>query len=179
MKYVTADTHFNHKNILKFRNGYGSTVEEHNETVLDKINSSCTKKDHLYILGDVIFGDDYSILERINPLVTVIPGNHDNIERLYNCGHIHKIRPYLKYEDVWLSHIPVHRYEIDSGRVIGNIHGHLHNNNVPEPEYICASIDNQDIVFVLNNLVSILRGYHESNQEVKTRTSTLKDNTVI
>jgi calcineurin-like phosphoesterase family protein len=52
--YFTADTHFGHNKILEWQSGTRpfKTIEEHDDTLIDNINSIVKPKDTLYHLGD-------------------------------------------------------------------------------------------------------------------------------
>lgn len=81
MIYFTSDTHCHHRKILEYTKRPYSTVEEHDQAIIDLINSTVTKNDQLYILGDVVFPSDFKTLNKfhskINGNVTYILGNHD------------------------------------------------------------------------------------------------------
>lgn len=77
MNYFIADTHFNHKNIIKYDDRPFSSVEEMNETMIQLWNSRVTQNDNVYILGDVGFGNVDNILRRLNGNKYLIRGNHD------------------------------------------------------------------------------------------------------
>lgn len=111
--WVTSDTHYNHKNIVKgtttwndFEKGSShqstrdfNTLEEHNQKLVDNINSCVKRDDILYHLGDWSFGGINSIWDFRKQLncrnIHLILGNHDekianNNLLLPNCIY----RPY-------------------------------------------------------------------------------------
>ena len=51
MIYFTADTHFDHANIIRFCNRPFATVEEMNETLIANWNRKVHGNDTVYILG--------------------------------------------------------------------------------------------------------------------------------
>lgn len=81
MNFFTSDYHLNHAKILTYSNRPFKHVDEMNETIINNINSKVSKKDHLYFLGDIGFGDPDKInnyLRRIScDNMYWILGNHD------------------------------------------------------------------------------------------------------
>jgi calcineurin-like phosphoesterase family protein len=82
MIYFTADTHFNHTNIIKYCNRPFKSVEEMNETIINNWNKKVNDTDIVYHLGDFSWGNPVPFLEKINGKIFIIPGNHDY--RYYN-----------------------------------------------------------------------------------------------
>jgi calcineurin-like phosphoesterase family protein len=85
MYWFTADTHFNHANVIKYCQRPFASVDEMNQALIDNINERVQPGDTLYHLGDFSFGrrdrktnDAAKYLERIRcKNVMIIPGNHD------------------------------------------------------------------------------------------------------
>ena len=82
--YFTADTHFGHSNILRYTKRPYRTVEEMNEALCDNWASVVTDHDHIYHLGDVVFGRNFQEIATLIHMVRklpgrkhLIPGNHD------------------------------------------------------------------------------------------------------
>lgn len=140
--YFIADTHFAHKNILKYSKEYRpfTSLKEHDDTIIDNCNSVVTNDDRLFILGDFDLGGKKekhsrikNILERLHGEKILIPGNHDldlSAETWKKLG-FNKVLPMMEYNGCLLSHIPVDPGEMIGqsfrGRFLLNIHGHLHN----------------------------------------------------
>ena len=58
MIYFTSDFHFCHnRDFIYERRGF-SSIEEHDQTIIDNFNSIITDEDILYILGDVFLDDN-------------------------------------------------------------------------------------------------------------------------
>jgi calcineurin-like phosphoesterase family protein len=89
MIYVTSDTHFYHKNIVRKLSSWGDgstmrdfdSVDHMNETIIDNINKRVKVDDHLICLGDWSFGNVKNIKtarDKINcKSIDLIFGNHD------------------------------------------------------------------------------------------------------
>ena len=146
---IISDTHFGHANIAKFRDGF-SSAEQHDEFLFNSIINSVTKRDLLWILGDVCFTmDSFKYIKEIRKSVQslkIILGNHDN-ERT-TCPSISdyldidvEVHGLVKYKGAWLSHAPIHPVEL---RGKFNIHGHVHYQSVEDPRYVnvcCEVVD--------------------------------------
>jgi len=78
MNFYTADTHWDHKNIMKHCNRPFGSVHEMNETLIKNWNSVVGVNDTIYHLGDVGFKNTGTILPRLNGRIHLIHGNHDN-----------------------------------------------------------------------------------------------------
>ena len=146
--YFCSDLHLDHKAIKKFRpyvlnRGIKvdfQTVAEHNFLLLDNINSTVTKRDVLYIVGDIAFSDESLELIRqiVCPVIAVL-GNHDECEMLRYVDVFSDVKAFVRYKKFWISHCPIHPDEL---RGKHNIHGHVHYSTINDPRYINVSVDN-------------------------------------
>lgn len=150
--YFTSDLHFGHKNILKFAREYrqGSDIEEHDEWLIESINKVVKKNDILFILGDVAFGSagtpekagigiyNLSKVGRINGTKKLFLGNHDGLGVHNYSKYFDSIEAMKRYKGFWLSHAPIHMQEL---RGVRNIHGHVHQNTVPDERYINVCVE--------------------------------------
>jgi len=140
--YFIADLHFGHNYIHNFgHRPWCNSSEEHDEVLVNRINSTVRKRDKLYILGDVAFSKDgVETFKRIKCCNKhVIWGNHDKVEHL--VPFIEKHDGFCKYNKFWLSHCPMHPAELRGRR---NIHGHVHHNVLDDERYICVCVDQCD-----------------------------------
>ena len=78
--YFTADTHFGHKNIIKYAKRPFNNVEEMDYRIINNWNSVVGKNDTVYHLGDFALCSktklDY-ILNLLNGSICLIRGNHE------------------------------------------------------------------------------------------------------
>lgn len=152
--WVAADHHFGHANILTFKRDDGTplrpfnSLEEHDETIIQRHNSVVKPEDRVYLLGDVcIRRQSRHLLGRLNGRLVLVKGNHDIFKLQDYLPFFDDIRSYVVQKDgdgnkVILSHIPVHPESLN--RFGTNIHGHLHYNSVDDPRYICVSLEHTD-----------------------------------
>lgn len=88
--WFTSDTHFGHKNILKYstnrQNDMGLSLDDpdmmkkHDAMLIQRWNMTVKKHDTVYILGDFSFAspeETRKILEKLNGKKHLIIGNHD------------------------------------------------------------------------------------------------------
>ncbi len=123
--FVTSDTHFNHKNIIEYTCRPFKTVEEMNETIINKWNSKVGKEDLVIHLGDFALGNEEKIKyikKRLNGNIVLLKGNHDH-KAIRKTGFL-IIKGSLEIENLIFSHYPLAKKEIPKGFI--NIHGHIH-----------------------------------------------------
>jgi len=144
VRYI-SDTHFGHLN-MALRRGF-KTVEEHDEHLVSEWNKVVSKKDVTWILGDITMEKgNYEILDKLNGIKKVILGNHDEPQ------HVPKLLEYVnkvcavqyvkskEFGNLIFSHIPIHPQELEY-RFNINIHGHVHENTLPDKRYINVSAE--------------------------------------
>jgi calcineurin-like phosphoesterase family protein len=152
-----ADLHLSHTN-MALKRGF-STVEEHDEYIIEKWNSVVHKRDVTYILGDVTMekSSPYELLNRLNGVKHVVLGNHDrrqDIKKLLE--YVDSVAGMVQYKGIMLTHCPIHPMELDY-RFNKNIHGHIHDKQVmkavdnwgevvwvKDERYICVSCEQVD-----------------------------------
>lgn len=154
--WVAADHHFGHANILTFkdenekliRGSTFSTLEEHDESIIAQHNALVDPNDRVYLLGDVcITRRSCHTLGRLNGRLVLVKGNHDIFRLDDYLPYVDDIRSYVVQKDhdgnkVVMSHIPVHPESLN--RWGTNIHGHLHQNKLDDPRYVCVSLEHTD-----------------------------------
>ena len=75
--FLSADTHFNHRNIIEYCQRPFKDVEEMNFKIIENWNDLVTDEDIVYFLGDFCFGQYKCFEERLNGKIIFIKGNHD------------------------------------------------------------------------------------------------------
>lgn len=135
--FVISDTHFYHKNIIKYCNRPFESVEEMNGYIIKRWNKEVEADDTVYHLGDVMIGSKKQlrdVITRLNGNKILIMGNHDTLEpRDYiNNGFDRVIYPNHTIEYCGYSFMMAHDpafSEIFSNNSDCDIflHGHVHN----------------------------------------------------
>jgi calcineurin-like phosphoesterase family protein len=149
-RFVYSDPHFGHANIRfvpgneRFRD---VTPEERDETIVENWNSVVTKRDVVYLLGDVgwdrmqVDSHGYGIgpklgyvsggvIPRLQGRIEVVGGNHDTAEILQHFDKVHGVLiKTVNNARVVFTHIPIHPQEMWWDY---NVHGHLHGGTVKE-----------------------------------------------
>ncbi len=151
--WVCADHHFGHRNILTFkgsddkliRGSVFNSIEEHDEGLIERHNALVDDSDRVYLLGDVAINRRcLHTVSRLKGRLVLVKGNHDIFKLNDYVQLFDDVRSYVvqKTKDggkLILSHIPVHPDCL--GRFGINIHGHLHQNKLDDPNYICVSLE--------------------------------------
>ena len=134
--FVTSDLHFFHEGALRWAAAERpfANVEEMNEALVDNWNRVITKRDTVWVLGDVSFAKKWeataAILDRLNGNKNLILGNHDlHIPANVWLTKFRKVEPMRIVDNMIMTHIPVHTSQLEF-RWSHNVHGHLHNKRV-------------------------------------------------
>jgi calcineurin-like phosphoesterase family protein len=140
--FVFSDPHFHHENMAK-RRGF-SCAEEMNEHIVKNWNNTVSKKDAVYLLGDITMEkNNYAILNRLNGVINVVLGNHDERQHTkYMAHYVNSVAGMIDYKNAYiLTHCPIHPSQLEF-RYSYNIHGHVHYNSLDDPRYInvCAEV---------------------------------------
>jgi calcineurin-like phosphoesterase family protein len=153
--FVLADTHFGHAAILGFEDRAGqlirpgfSSVGEMDEFIIDRWNTVVKPGDKVYHLGDVAMKKPYVKLALLlNGKKRLVRGNHDIFDdRLYREAGFEaiwgtRVMEVAPKESIIMSHIPIHPGSL--GRFVGNVHGHMHVESVPDPRYLNVGVELQ------------------------------------
>ena len=142
--YLFSDPHFHHEN-MAIRRGF-SSAEEMNELIVKNWNNTVSKKDAVYLLGDITMEKkNYEILTRLQGIIHVVLGNHDERQHVREMlNYVHGVSGMIDYKrTAILTHCPVHHSQLEF-RYSYNIHGHVHENSIDDERYInvCAEMIN-------------------------------------
>jgi calcineurin-like phosphoesterase family protein len=153
--WFISDTHFFHDNILLFRDRqenlirgrYFSSSAHMNECMVSNWNESIKPQDKVYHLGDVAVGvrqqsEFTELMQSLNGHKRLLLGNHDHIHqpayREFERIELWTGGKFKQYNFV-CSHIPLRPDQMRDGEF--NVHGHIHQNLVPDPHYICVCVE--------------------------------------
>ena len=145
--YLISDLHFGHKNMAQHRGFQDEFYQD--EEIVKNWNNVITKKDTVYILGDITMENSkhYYRLDELNGTKIVVLGNHDlrrDVPELLK--YVSHVAGVINYKGFVLSHIPVHPKELYDNafkvRWRGNIHGHVHENTLDDNMYFNVSCEN-------------------------------------
>ena len=164
--WVSSDWHLRHENIAKHR-GF-SSIEEHDDTVINNINKVVSKRSKLFVLGDIAINKKaLPILKRINcKNLELIFGNHDQANIYEYLKYFTKVHGFRSYKNFFLSHAPIHPQELYRCR--GSIHGHIHSNSKSKPlplPYFNVNVDAEGVDFKPVNFTTILNAFEEFENE--------------
>lgn len=135
--WFSSDLHFLHPKIIDICNR-PTTIEEHDEWLLDRINSKVKKNDTFYMLGDVSLGSKEKtekILDKMNGNKILILGNHDkNIEHSTRFKEIKQMKNFNFHSEshknihIILCHYPLATWDrimYGSYHLFGHCHGRM------------------------------------------------------
>ena len=146
-RYFISDPHFGHEN-MAIRRGF-KDADQMGEHIVKMWNSVVSKKDVVYILGDITMekATQYHWLDRLSGIKIVVLGNHDQRQHTARMmEHVHNVAGVIYLRDktldnVILTHVPIHPTELEY-RFEYNIHGHVHDKSLDDKRYInvCAEV---------------------------------------
>jgi len=176
MIFFVADTHFSHKNIIRYAKRPFKTVQEMNSIMIKRWNDIVRPQDIIYHLGDFGFGKNnvVGVLEQLNGKKFLCRGSHDKDaikagkyfqdikESFYLSlnGHQLFLSHYLHY--VW----PKSHY--GSWHLYGHSHGGL--NDIAEKHGKCLDIGVDSHYFTpwsLYEIIDIMKARPENFNQVR------------
>lgn len=144
VNYYTADTHFNHAFVASTRN-FGS-AEEHDEALIERFNREITKRDHLWILGDLCMGslaEGLKQASRLNGIKHLVLGNHDASHPMHKKSHS-SMRRYL---DVFES-VHLHEQHTIEGHKVNLSHFPYRGDHKPDDRHTQWRLRDEDLPLI-------------------------------
>lgn len=149
-RFIIADTHFGHKNVIEYNNRPFATVEEMDQKLIEAWNSLVKAEDTVYMLGDFTLSRRMDIIKnlvsKLNGKKVLIMGNHDTRKPkdYVECGFDAATRkPMMVESGVILMHEPF----VDASFIAPNyiyFFGHVHVNKTLMDDYpncMCVSVE--------------------------------------
>lgn len=139
--YFISDSHIGHDNLNISMRGMSS--DEYSKLFISNWNKVVKPQDKVYFLGDITMDKPQLIkdfIESLNGEIVVIGGNHDT-ERCCDAlkGIGVTVMGCVVHKGYILTHVPVSKSDVNGFR--GNIHGHIHEFELPSYKYINVSAD--------------------------------------
>ena len=137
--FATADLHFGHDRAFIWGARGFKSIEEHDAEIIKRWNEVVTAEDDVYILGDLMLGDNahgIQCLSQLNGKLHILTGNHctsarqklyhtlENMVEFCGCATIIK----YKKKQLYLSHYPTitSNMEANPHQAVFNLYGHTH-----------------------------------------------------
>lgn len=139
--FFTSDTHFCHNQGFLYEPRGFSSIEEHDEAIVENWNKVVKPNDIVYHLGDTMLNDNEKGIEcfkRLNGQIFLIFGNHETEARknlLFSECRDKMLGGWYAYQikygkfSLYLSHYPTLTANYDDKRLsqhVINLHGHTH-----------------------------------------------------
>ena len=175
--FVTSDTHFGHKNILRFnpKTRPWADVTEMDDALVDIWNRRVNHDDIVYHLGDVSmcgFERTMEIINRLNGRIVLVRGNHDqifrkeqNIKKAMASGKIIEITDHkelrINRETIVLNHYAMRVWN-KSHHGSFQLFGHSHGSLIGIGRQVDVGIDSSELEsgggpFALETVLDFLR----------------------
>lgn len=143
--WIISDTHFGHKNIIKYCNRPFSSVSDMNDFMVYAWNYFVDKDDLVMHLGDFAFGGNKfvdTILSSLNGYKVLVTGNHDG--NSYNSPYWNDVKDTAEFHYngrmFVLNHYPVHDWN-NCGNGSIHLHGHTHGKKTNYTQRIDVGVD--------------------------------------
>ncbi len=144
--FFTSDTHWGHKNIIRYSDRPFASVEDMDEEMIRRWNALVGKADIVYHLGDVGFmpaNKLANILRRLNGTIHLNIGNHDSkevlaLDRWASVEHYREVS--IDGQFMVLSHYS-HRVWNKCHRGALMLYGHSHNSLSGNDQSLDVGVD--------------------------------------
>lgn len=148
--FLSADSHYSHRNILKYCNRPFS-FEEHDKELIKRWNERISNTDTAYFLGDFSWCDHSSIIDQLNFKNMVwILGNHDKSvkQSFFSNNREVKVCPYMHVEkvnghEITMCHYSMRRWD-KAHYGTWHLYGHSHGTLEPYGLSLDVGVDAHD-----------------------------------
>ena len=127
---------------MAIKRGFEDFVE-HDTHIIQQWNSVVGKRDTVWVLGDITMEKSftYPLLDQLKGFKKIVLGNHDRPQDVPKLlEYVNGVCGLKKFKKgIILSHAPIHPCEM--GRYKLNIHGHVHENTLPDRRYANVSAE--------------------------------------
>jgi len=161
MIYIISDTHFLHRNIIKYCN----RPENHEELIINNWKKVVKDDDVIFHLGDIAasirgrYNDLEEIFKELPGKKFLARGNHDHLEASWYKEHLgfEEVAEYYVLDDIFMSHYPIKTNEyskqkeieqiqrlrevIERNEIKHIIHGHVHNRDTGLEKHYNVSVE--------------------------------------
>jgi calcineurin-like phosphoesterase family protein len=166
LQWIYSDPHYYHNNIIKYTSRPFTDLTDMHKTMIKKHNERVHKRDLVFILGDMGFGNKeemQKIVQQLKGNLILVMGNHDRKRTRkwwLECGFNQVISyPIIVHDFYILSHEPLPLLQNDQ---YINLHGHLHGNTLLNSQrHINVCVENTNFYPLL--LDSIIRSLSNAN----------------
>jgi len=158
--WFTADSHFNHANIIKYCKRPYSSADEMDRDLVKRWNAKVKKDDIVWHLGDFCLGSKdktKKIFKKLNGQINLVMGNHDrhSLSFYYSIGfnRVHD-RPVVLKDFFVLSHAPLGW--VSDSLPFANIFGHVHGSELYKTftaRSACVCVERWDYAPVLMDVL--------------------------
>lgn len=162
--YFIADTHFGHRNIIRYEDRPFTNIDEMDAVIIENWNKIVNPTDTIFVLGDFSMYDKEKtkeICNRLNGTKNLIMGNHDTKTPKYyeECGFDNVSKYPIIFNNFWmLSHEPLY---VNDNMPYANIFGHVHSNKMYmnyTSQSFCVSIERLDYKPIEFSEIKLLMG---------------------
>lgn len=165
--FFTSDTHFGHKNVMRYCGRPYATIEEHDQALIDIWNSHVGRGDTVYHLGDFSFRNREQtglILKQLHGKIIFMDGNHDKnwLRDFVGVTVSDVMMTSINGQAFWLSH---YAHKVWPHKEDGTLHlfGHSHDQLLGEPGSMDVGIDTANRLlgecrpFAFSEIMDLLR----------------------
>jgi len=120
--FFTSDTHYYHKNIIKYCKRPFQDVAEMNQVMVDRWNSRVNENDTVFHLGDFGFvhkGEGSNILQMLKGKKILILGSHDRKASYMSEMGFDEVYTQFDWKGWLLHHVPI---KVKQPLLCGHVH---------------------------------------------------------